>query len=72
MQDAFDVQDFDTLDRLGHTVKGTSYGYGFKGMGDIAHAIQMAARARDLDAGRDHIARLYLYLDEVQVELAEE
>ncbi|MCJ2164167.1 MULTISPECIES: Hpt domain-containing protein [unclassified Pseudodesulfovibrio] len=68
MQGALAVLDFEELVRLGHTAKGTGSGYGFKGMGDIGHGIELAANARDLQAAKEQVEHLARYLDTVQVE----
>ncbi|WP_319543644.1 Hpt domain-containing protein [uncultured Pseudodesulfovibrio sp.] len=67
MQTALGEGDFETLNRLGHTSRGTGCGYGFKGMGEIAHAIERAAKAGDVESGREHIQRLFQYFERVQV-----
>ncbi|BDQ36608.1 hypothetical protein SYK_09680 [Pseudodesulfovibrio nedwellii] len=68
MQVALKERDFETLNRLGHTTRGTGCGYGFKGMGEIARAIELAAKACDFEKGREQIGRLFMYLQRVQVE----
>jgi len=68
MQAALGEGDFETLNRLGHTTRGTGCGYGFKGMGEIARAIELAAKTCDFEGGREHIGRLFQYLEQVQVE----
>lgn len=68
MQVALKERDFETLNRLGHTTRGTGCGYGFKGMGEIARAIELAAKACDFEKGREQIGLLFQYLQCVQVE----
>ena len=65
---AVDEGDFDTLARLGHTVRGTGHGYGFTGMGTIGAAIEQAARGRDLEAILGHVDRMDHYLSNVRIE----
>jgi len=71
MQSALDARDFATLIRLGHTAKGTGYGYGFRGMGDIGLELEDAAKARNEDDIRTQIKRMAHYLDTVKVEFGE-
>lgn len=68
MYGALDEGDYDSLIRLGHTAKGTGFGYGFTGMGNIGHAIELAAKAQDPDAIRSQLAVLADYIDTVKVE----
>ena len=68
MRAAVDKKDFDTLIRLGHTVKGTGYGYGFTGMGELGGAIEQAALGRDLEALNSHMDRMDHYLSIVRIE----
>ncbi len=68
MREAVGERDFETLTRLGHTVRGTGHGYGFSGMGEIGHAIEQAAQGRDVDALNTHMDRMDRYLSTVRVE----
>jgi len=67
MQDALADADFETLSRLGHTAKGTGYGYGFRGMGDIGRDLESAAKGRDRNACTEQVVRVEHYLDHVEV-----
>lgn len=71
MQEALDAGDYETLARLGHTAKGTGYGYGFRGMGDIGLDLEMAAKQQDVQASQAHVDRMTFYLDNVKVEFGE-
>jgi len=68
MRAALNNADFDELVRLGHTVKGTGSGYGFKSMGAIGHSIEQAALARDPKGVLQGVDTLHHYLDTVLVE----
>lgn len=68
MRAAIDAKDFETLTRLGHTAKGTGYGYGFKGMGDIGVDLENAAKIFDETKARVQIDRMAYYLENVTVE----
>jgi len=71
MQSALDVNDLDLLSRLGHTAKGTGYGYGFRGMGDIGLELEDAAKAGNESEVRTLVERMAHYLDNVKVEYGE-
>lgn len=62
--------DFDTLARLGHTAKGTGYGYGMKGMGDIGRDLEIAAKERDPKLCASLVDKMAHYLENVSVEYA--
>ena len=68
MRAALDSGDMETLVRLGHTAKGTGYGYGMRGMGDIGLAIEMAAKECAMDRCRDEIEHMAEYLANVTIE----
>lgn len=68
MQAALDAKDFETLARLGHTAKGTGFGYGFKGMGEIGRELELAAKATDVKQCKEEIDRMAHYLAHVKVE----
>jgi HPt (histidine-containing phosphotransfer) domain-containing protein len=67
MRIALDAEDYPTLVRMGHTAKGTGYGYGFRGMGDIGLELEAAAVQRQSSQCRALVERLARYLDTVQV-----
>lgn len=68
MRAALDSGDLKTLIRQGHTAKGTGYGYGMRGMGDIGQAIEAAASAGEADRCREEIDRMAHYLSHVIIE----
>jgi CheY-like chemotaxis protein len=44
LQEAINQKDWPTIERMGHSIKGSSLGYGFKQMGLIGRRMQAAAR----------------------------
>lgn len=71
MQTAYEAEDFETLARLGHTAKGTGYGYGFRGMGDIGLKLEMAAKEGRLAECKEQIEKMTHYINNVRVEFGE-
>ena len=71
MQAALESRDYETLIRLGHTAKGTGYGYGFRGMGDIGMELEEAAKARNETEVRLQVEKMSHYFDNVQVDYGE-
>lgn len=71
MEIAVESTDFTSLAHLGHTAKGTGYGYGFTGMGDIGRDLEVAARNNDIRACADQVSRMEHYLENVEVRYGE-
>jgi len=71
MRAALAAGDFATLARLGHTAKGTGYGYGFRGMGDIGLALEKAVLAGDHAGAAVQVERMARYLATVRVEFVD-
>lgn len=68
MRSALADGDMVTLARLGHTAKGTGYGYGLRGMGDIGLAMEKAAKEGDGQSCREAVETMASYIDNVRVE----
>lgn len=68
MRSALEQGDFKTLSRLGHTAKGTGYGYGMRGMGDLGLEIERAAKIGEVTQCREGIEQMARYLDTVTIE----
>ena len=66
LQDALDQRDFQTLELLGHGVRGAGGMFGFPAITDIGAAIQQAAGSADIDASRRWVAELSSCLDRVE------
>ncbi|WP_319467439.1 Hpt domain-containing protein [uncultured Pseudodesulfovibrio sp.] len=71
MESSLESGDFETLSRLGHTAKGTGYGYGLLGMGEIGKELEQTAKSGDIAASRILVERMSHYLDNVRVEYGE-
>jgi CheY-like chemotaxis protein len=57
----------DELQKLSHTVKGTSWMYGFKELGDLSFDLEQAAKNSDLRRACQLVAQIKDYLDDVQI-----
>jgi CheY-like chemotaxis protein/HPt (histidine-containing phosphotransfer) domain-containing protein len=64
---ALDRGDFETVERLGHSMKGAGGSWGFQAVTDIGAALEQAAESRDTDASRKCVAELSSYLDRVEI-----
>ena len=67
MLDALDRGDFETVESLGHGMKGAGGSYGFAAITDIGAALEQAAESADADASRKWAGELSTYLDRVEI-----
>ena len=67
MLDALDRDDFETVESLGHGMKGAGGSYGFEAITDIGAALEQAAEGTDSDASRKWLDELSRYLDRVEI-----
>src|SRR3954454_14062155 len=65
--EALDRGDFQTVESLGHGMKGAGGSYGFQAITDIGAALEQAAESVDDDASRKWVGELSSYLDRVEV-----
>ena len=67
MLDALDRSDFETVESLGHGMKGAGGSWGFQGVTDIGAALERAAGSADNEASRKCVDELTRYLDRVEI-----
>lgn len=67
LQDAVAQQDFATLCGIGHKLKGSGGSFGFDRISEIGSHLESSAKAQDLQAIEQEIAKLRDYLDRVEV-----
>jgi PAS domain S-box-containing protein len=67
MLDALDRGDFETVESLGHGMKGAGGSWGFQAITDIGAALEHAAESADTDASRKWVGELSTYLDRVEI-----
>jgi HPt (histidine-containing phosphotransfer) domain-containing protein len=67
IEEALKREDFETSQRLGHTMKGSGGGYGFDAISAIGMAIEEASKIRSRDKVRLAVLELTDYLDRVKV-----
>ena len=67
MLDALDRGDCETVEILGHGMKGAGGSYGFQAITDIGAALEQAAESADTDASRKWVGELSRYLDRVEI-----
>jgi CheY-like chemotaxis protein/HPt (histidine-containing phosphotransfer) domain-containing protein len=64
---ALDRGEFETVESLGHGMKGAGGSWGFQGITDIGAALEQAAGLADTDASRKWVGELSRYLDRVEI-----
>ena len=67
MLDALNRGDFDTVESLGHGMKGAGGMYGFQAITDIGAGLEQAAESADTDASRKWAGELSRYLNRVEI-----
>jgi CheY-like chemotaxis protein len=65
MRSALARGDFETVQRLGHDMKGAGSSFGFQAITNIGAALEQAAAKADTDASRQRVDELSTYLDRV-------
>lgn len=67
MQEALSAQDFETVRKLAHGMKGAGGSYGFDRISEMASVIEQAAKRRDSSTIESYLPELGSYLDRVTV-----
>jgi PAS domain S-box-containing protein len=67
MRDALDRGDFETVEFLGHGMRGAGGMFGFQAITDIGAALEQAAESADTDALRKWMVELSQYLDRAEI-----
>lgn len=67
MGDALTQGDFETIQILGHSMKGAGGSYGFDAVTDIGESLEQAAKEKDPEGIQKLVQDLSLYLDRVEV-----
>lgn len=67
LRDALDSRNFQTIQSIGHSMKGVGGGYGFDGITDLGKDLEDAARAQDQDGITALIEKYADYLERIEV-----
>ena len=65
--EALKQNDYESVQTLGHSMKGAGGGYGFDAITDIGQSLDQAAKATDSEEIRKLLGELSTYLDRVEV-----
>lgn len=64
---AVERSDYETIEALGHTMKGDGGGYGFHAITDIGGSLEKAAANKNLQEIRKWVKQLSVYLECVEI-----
>jgi HPt (histidine-containing phosphotransfer) domain-containing protein len=64
--EALEIEDYETIRILGHSMKGSGGGYGFHVITDIGRSLEEAAKKKDDDEIKKWIGELSHYLERVR------
>ena len=64
---AVERSDYETIEALGHTMKGDGGGYGFHAITDIGESLEKAASNKNLQEIRKWVKQLSVYLESVEI-----
>lgn len=67
LKDALVEENYQSIQSIGHSLKGVGGGYGFTGMSEIGAAIEAAAKEQGLEELKGLIESLGEYLDAVEI-----
>lgn len=67
MESCLEEGNFEEIERLGHSMKGSGAGYGFDGISEIGKSIEMAGKGKDIEGIKKGIEDLKDYLDRVEI-----
>jgi len=67
MEDYLNSGNYEEIERLGHSMKGSGAGYGFDGISEIGRSIEIAGKEKDIEAIKEAIQKLRNYLDRVVI-----
>jgi HPt (histidine-containing phosphotransfer) domain-containing protein len=67
MESCLGTQNFEEIERLGHSMKGSGAGYGFDGISEIGKFIEMVAKEKDIEKIKKGIEELRDYLSRVEI-----
>ncbi|MEO0293185.1 MAG: Hpt domain-containing protein [candidate division WOR-3 bacterium] len=60
-------ENFEEIERIGHSMKGSGGGYGFTGISEIGRFIEMAAKEKDIQKIKKGIEDLKDYLNRIEL-----
>ncbi|MEJ2567929.1 MAG: Hpt domain-containing protein [candidate division WOR-3 bacterium] len=67
MESCIKESNFEQIERLGHSMKGSGAGYGFDGISEIGKFIEIGGKEKDTEKIKKGIEELKNYLNRVEI-----
>ncbi len=67
IKEALDADDYETISRLGHAMKGSGISYGFDHISEIGKNMEYAAKCKDRDGVNMSLRELVKYLESIEI-----
>ena len=67
IDEALEMADYNTIQILGHSMKGSGEGYGFDAITEIGRSLEQTAKDEDIEEIRKWTGELLSYLERVEV-----
>jgi len=67
IDESLEKGDFETIERLGHSMKGSGSIYGFDGISELGKIIEESAKNKDSEEIKKKLAEIKEYLDRVEI-----
>jgi HPt (histidine-containing phosphotransfer) domain-containing protein len=67
IDESLEKGDFETIERLGHSMKGSGSIYGFDGITELGKLIEMSAKEKNSEGIKSNISELKDYLGRVEI-----
>jgi len=67
INESLEKGDFETIERLGHSMKGSGSIYGFDGISELGKIIEESAKNKDSEEIKKKLAEIKEYLDRVEI-----
>jgi HPt (histidine-containing phosphotransfer) domain-containing protein len=67
VEDSLKRKDFETIERVGHSMKGSGSIYGFDGISEIGKSIESSAKKKNSEEIQVNLSKLKSYLDRVEI-----
>ncbi|MBC7385109.1 MAG: Hpt domain-containing protein [Cryobacterium sp.] len=68
LKDALNRKDFEFISKLAHKTKGTAGGYGFTEMGNLAKALELAAKSGNYAETDEAFGHFHCHVESVEIE----
>jgi HPt (histidine-containing phosphotransfer) domain-containing protein len=67
VEDSLKRKDFETIERLGHSMKGTGSIYGFDGISELGKMIELSAKDKNTVEIKNSLEELKDYLNRIEI-----